>query len=68
MDVCVAENRPIADVLVGDRGWEADRVPVIWPCGRPDEALPPERNHERLRASVRHDRGFDDGDVVLLTA
>ena len=68
MDVCVAENHPIADVLVRDRGWSNDRVPVIWPCGRPDEALPPEANRERLRDSTRHSLGFDDDDIVLLTA
>ena len=68
VDVCVAENHPIADVLVRDRGWSNDRVPVIWPCGRPDEALPPEANRERLRDSTRHSLGFDDDDIVLLTA
>ncbi len=68
IDVCVAENRPIADVLVGERGWPADRVPVIWPCGRPDETLPPEETRPRLRSSIRHQMGFTDDDVVLLTA
>jgi len=68
VDVCVAENRPIADVLVGERGWDETRVPVIWPCGRPDEAMPPEAKHERLRDSIRHDLGFTDDDVVFITA
>ena len=68
IDVCVAENRPIADVLVGERGWPAERVPVIWPCGRPDGALPPEATRPRLRSSIRHQMGFTDDDVVLLTA
>lgn len=68
IDVCVAENRPIADVLVGERGWPTDRVPVIWPCGRPAEALPPEPTRPRLRDSIRHTLGFGDDDVVLLTA
>ena len=68
VDVCVAENRPIADVLVGECGWDVARVPVIWPCGRPDEAMPPEAKHERLRASTRHDLGFTDDDVVFITA
>ena len=68
VDVCVAENHPIAEVLVRERGWSKDRVPVIWPCGRPDEALPPEVHRERLRNSMRHSLGFNDDDVVLLTA
>ncbi|MCU0305405.1 MAG: glycosyltransferase family 4 protein [Thermoanaerobaculales bacterium] len=68
VDACVAENRPIAEVLVEERGWPADRVPVIWPCGRPEEALPPEAGRDRLRASLRHELGFTDRDVVLLTA
>jgi glycosyltransferase involved in cell wall biosynthesis len=68
VDACVAENRPIAEVLVGERGWPAGRVPVIWPCGRPEDGLPPEVGRDRLRASLRHELGFTDRDVVLLTA
>ena len=68
VDVCVAENGPIADVLVQERGWPENRVPVIWPCGRPDEVLPPEVHRERLRDSIRHEFGFTDDDVVILTA
>ncbi len=59
VDVCVAENGPIADVLVRERGWPENRVPVIWPCGRPDEALPPEDQRDRLRDSIRDELGFD---------
>ncbi len=68
VDVCVAENGPIADVLVRERGWPESRVPVIWPCGRPEEALPPEGQRDRLRDSIRDDLGFTDDDVVFLTA
>jgi len=68
VDVCIAENRPIADVLVSERGWSEDRVPVIWPCGRPHGALPAESHREQLRDSIRHELGFDNDDVVLLTA
>jgi len=68
VDVCVAENRPIADVLVREHGWSEDRVPVIWPCGRPEKALPPEDHRVRLRNAMRRSLGFNDEDVVLLTA
>jgi len=68
VDACIAENRPIADVLIGERGWAAHRVPVIWPCGRPEESLPPEGEHDRLRSTIRHELGVDDGDVVILSA
>jgi len=68
VDVCVAENRPIAEVLVGEHGWDPGRVPVIWPCGRPDEALPPVTDRDRLRASLRRELGLGDADVVVLTA
>jgi glycosyltransferase involved in cell wall biosynthesis len=68
VDACVAENQPIADILVGERGWSPERVPVIWPCGRPEDALPPERDRDRLRSSIRHDLGVDDDAVVILTA
>jgi glycosyltransferase involved in cell wall biosynthesis len=68
VDACVAENRPIAEVLVRDRGWPETRVPVIWPCGRPDDALPPESDRDRLRDAIRHEFGFNDDDVVFLAA
>lgn len=68
VDVCVAENGPIADVLVRERGWPENRVPVIWPCGRPEEALPPENQRDRLRDSIRDALGLTDDDVVFLTA
>jgi glycosyltransferase involved in cell wall biosynthesis len=68
VDLCIAENRPIAEVLVNKRGWPAERVPVIWPCGRPQDALPPESHRPRLRRSIRHELGFVDDDVVILTA
>ncbi len=68
VDVCIAENGPIADVLVRERGWPENRVPVIWPCGRPDEVLPPEADRDRLRDSIRHELGFTDDDIVFLTA
>jgi len=68
VDVCVAENRPIAEVLVGERGWDPGRVPVIWPCGRPEDALPPVTDRDRLRASLRRELGLGDADVVVLTA
>jgi glycosyltransferase involved in cell wall biosynthesis len=68
VDVCIAANNSITEVLVGERGWPAERVPVIWPCGRPRDALPPERDRDRLRVSPRHRPGYGDDDVVALTA
>ncbi|MEE4274192.1 MAG: glycosyltransferase family 4 protein [Thermoanaerobaculales bacterium] len=68
VDICVAENRPIADVLVEEHGWPPARVPVIWPCGRPDEALPPAAERDAVRRDLRRELGFRDDDVVVITA
>jgi len=68
VDVCVAENHRIAEVLTGDRGWPADRVPVIWPCGRSSDAFPPPSERARTRHRIRDEMGIDPGDVVFFTA
>lgn len=68
VDVCIAENRPISDVLVHERGWDPSRAPVIHPCGRPVASLPPEADRPAIRARLRAELGFADGDIVLLTA
>jgi glycosyltransferase involved in cell wall biosynthesis len=54
--------------LVRERGWPQHRVPVVWPCGRPDKALPPQADRKRIRDSIRHRLGFGDDDLVFLTA
>lgn len=68
VDACVAENHAIARELVENRGWPAERVPVIWPCGRPESELPAEPDRGAIRHRVREELGFTDDDVVLLTA
>ena len=68
VDVCVAENHRIAEVLTGDRGWPADRTPVIWPCGRSSDAFPPPSERARTRHRIRGEMGIDPGDVVFFTA
>jgi glycosyltransferase involved in cell wall biosynthesis len=68
LDACIAENRPIRDELVGRRGWPSDRVPVVWPCGRPPGELPRPSEREEIRRRLRVDLGYRDDDVVVLTA
>lgn len=64
VDTCVAVNRRIAETLVADYGWPPERVPVIWPCGRRREAFPDAEE----AAALRRELGYDDEDVVFLTA
>ena len=68
VDACVAENHRIRDVLIAERGWPAERVPVIWPCGRADDAFPTGDEANAVRQRLRRELGLDDEDVVLLTA
>ncbi len=68
VDLCVAENHRIAEVLTGDRGWPAERTPVIWPCGRSSDAFPPPSERARTRHRIRNEMGIDPGDVVFFTA
>jgi len=68
VDACVAENRRIAEVLVAERGWPAERVPVIHPCGRARDAFPTPEEAPAVRRRLRRELGYGDGDVVLLTA
>jgi len=68
VDVCVAENHRIAEVLPGERGWPASRVPVIWPCGRAHDALPSPDSENSIRALLRVELGFTENDVVFLIA
>jgi glycosyltransferase involved in cell wall biosynthesis len=68
VDACVAENHRIAEALTRHRGWPADRVPVIWPCGRPPSSFPPAADRARVRRKIRREIGIGADDVVLLTA
>lgn len=68
VDVCIAENRRIAATLVEEHGWPPDRVPVIWPCGRPPDALPPVAERAAVRRQVRAELGLADDAVVFVTA
>jgi len=68
VDACVAENRRVQRALVDDRGWPAERVPVIWPCGRPRDAFPRGDRRDAVRERLRAELGIPDDAVVLLTA
>lgn len=68
IDVCVAENQRIHEVLTTDRGWPAERVPVIWPCGRREDAFPPPAERTEVRRRRRGELGIAEDDVVVLTA
>ncbi len=68
VDACVAENARIAEVLVGERGWPRDRVPVVRPCGRPRSAFPAGGEASAVRRRLRRELGLGDGDLVILTA
>ncbi len=68
VDACVAENRRIAEVLVGERGWPRERVPVVWPCGRRRSAFPSAERAVAVRRRLRRELGLDDEDLVILTA
>ncbi len=66
IDACVAENHRVATILVDELGWPKERVPVIWPCGRPDDAFP--EDPAAARREVRRELGLADSDFVVLTA
>jgi len=68
VDACVAENHHIAQALTESRDWPAERVPVIWPCGRADDDLPSPTRRDEIRRSLRKELGFREDDVVFLTA
>ena len=64
----VAENHPIHDVLVGECGWSKERVPVIWPCARPQSAFPTGDRAIEVRRRLRRELGLAEDDLVVLTA
>jgi len=68
VDACVAENNRIAQVLVGECGWPAARVPVVWPCGRSDDAFAIPDQRQAVRDRLRRELGLGADDVVILTA
>ncbi len=68
VDACVAENRRIAQVLVEERGWPEERVPVIWPCGRRADAFPDRHGVVRVRRELRQELRVAPEDLLILTA
>jgi glycosyltransferase involved in cell wall biosynthesis len=68
VDACVAENRRIAQVLVEERGWPPERVPVIHPCGRLQSAFPAAGETQATRRRLRRELNLATEDLVLLTA
>ena len=68
VDACVAENAKIAEVLVGERGWPRERVPVVRPCGRPRSAFPSGAGERAVRRRLRRELDLADDDLVILTA
>lgn len=67
VDVCVAENHLIAETLA-ERGWSAERTPVIWPCGRRPEEFPSLGEAPAVRAAIRRELEIGEEEIVFLTA
>jgi glycosyltransferase involved in cell wall biosynthesis len=68
VDACVAENHRIAKVLVEERGWPRERVPVIWPCGRRRDAFPEQGAMAEIRRRLRRELRIAPEDLLILTA
>ena len=68
VDSCVAENHRIRDVLLEERGWPTERIPVIWPCGRPAGTYPEGQAASDARQRLRRELDLAEDDVVFLTA
>lgn len=68
VDLCIAENHRIARTLTRERDWPADRVSVIWPCGRRADAFPPPEDRGRIRERLREELGIPRERFVFLTA
>jgi glycosyltransferase involved in cell wall biosynthesis len=68
VDACVAENRRIAEVLVRERGWPPERVPVIHPCGRLQSAFPTGDEKQATRLRLRRELNLATEDLVILAA
>ncbi len=67
IDLCVATNGRIARALIDERGWPAERVPVIRPCVGEPEPVPAPEAASRRRA-LREVLGAGDDEVVFLLA
>lgn len=68
VDSCIAENSRIADKLVADFGWPADRAPVVWGCGRREEDWPPTESWPERSKSKRRELNLPDDRKILLVA
>lgn len=68
VDACVAENHPVARQLIARYGWPEDRAPVVWPCGRAPEDLPPASEHETIRTRLRAELRIPADAFIVLTA
>ncbi len=68
IDAVVAENHPIAETLQREQGWPSDRVPVVWPCGRPREALSSEEHRDEIRLRLRRELEIPPEACLFLTA
>jgi len=68
IDTVVADNHPIAERLKEEFGWAPDRVPVVRPCGRSTESLPPIQDREEIRLRRRQELEIPPGATLFLTA
>ncbi len=68
IDACIAENHPILEVLTEKYQWPAERVPVVWSCGRTVGSLPAASARGTIRRDLRLALGYTDDDTVLITA
>lgn len=68
IDACVAENHLVARRLREEFDWPANRVPVVWPCGRAEDELPPVAERPTIRETLRRSLDLEEGDLVFLTA
>lgn len=67
VDICIAENHPIAAALA-EQGWPAARVPVIWPCGRPREVFAVGDSALATKKRRRQELEVGDDELMVLTA
>jgi len=64
----VAENHLIKEEMTTHRTWPEHRVPVIWPCGRPEEELPDEMTQAERRKEIRRQLGISTDTILFLSA